>query len=118
MTNTQIERLAEQLAGIASRKMTTAEIRAKCESLIGHLDHEQQKAVWSRAMAIADQLGKQQRENEDTFQRLRDVALASGMTAGEPVIPWLLDIGLIEKVGSDYRFTAKGHAFAVKVKLE
>jgi hypothetical protein len=118
MTNTQIESLAEQLAGIDSRHMTTAETSAKCDSLIGHLDQEQQKVVWSRAMAIADQLGKQQREDDNTFQRLRDLALASGMTAGQSVIPWLLDIGLIEKVGPDYRFTAKGHAFAVKVKLE
>ena len=118
MTKTQIERLAAQLVRIDSSHMTTAEISAKCDSLIGHLDHEQQKVVWSRAMAIADQLGKQQREDEDTFQRLRDLALASGMTAGQPVIAWLLDIGLIEKVGPGYGFTAKGRAFAAKVKLE
>jgi hypothetical protein len=118
MTNTQIESLAEQLAGIDSRHMTTAEISTKCDSLIGHLDQEQQKVVWSRAMAIADQLGKQQREDDNTFQRLRDLALASGMTAGEPIIPWLLNIGLIEKFGPHYRLTAKGNAFVTKGSLE
>jgi hypothetical protein len=101
ITEQEIEALGQQLADLWVANDTHA---AKLD-LIDHLEGDDLDAVLTRAQDIFFFFD---RIDEGTSESLTRLARATGCPLSKPIIPWLQERGLIEKVEDGWRFkTAK-----------
>jgi hypothetical protein len=77
---------------------------ASRDSLIGHLSDMDQADVLTRVAEIACENAAAAQAEADIAVALMRLALAAGCPDGIPAIPWLLERGLVEKVGDGFRF--------------
>lgn len=97
ITKAEIETYAAQIAEV------TFEMD-NIEPLIGHLGDVEMKAIMARAAAIAREGGRAAQAEADSMENVLRLAQAAGCPEGAPVIPWLAERGLIEKIGNGWRF--------------
>jgi hypothetical protein len=101
ITPEEIETLGRKLADLWVADDTAA---AKLD-LIDHLEGDDLDAVLNRAQDISfDRNMEGDGVDEGTSESLTRLARATGCPLSEPIIPWLQERGLVEKVEDGWRF--------------
>ena len=97
ITETEIETYAVQIAE------SDFDMARGAENLIGHLYGEDFIAVMRRASEIARNVVATARAEANALENLERLAKATGCPEAKPMIPWLQERGLIEKVDGLWR---------------
>jgi hypothetical protein len=101
ITEQEIESLGQQLADL----WVASDTHAARLDLIDHLEGDDLDAVLTRAQDISfDRSLVGDSIDEDTSESLTRLARATGCPLREPIIPWLQERGLVEKVDGGFRF--------------
>jgi hypothetical protein len=114
MTQSQTEILAAAICSIERDGLTQSEIDAQILAIAGHLADGTCGPLIDRVAEIVQQRMAAAARQADTLAQVERLARASACPDDAPMLPWLLQHGLIE-VGDDgaYRLTAKASTRAV-----